>query len=125
MNALKITDVEAVALSMPLRSVSKGGTYRVERRGSILITITTDDGTRGQTYIGQTRTNETEQLKACLFINEVLKSEFIGEDPFMIERLWTKMQRHIEDFSPYDHSSRVLAVESVACVDASLYDLAG
>ena len=122
---MKITDVEAIALNMPLSQASKAGTYKIVRRGTILTTISTGDGTTGQTYIGQTRTEIPEQLEACRFINGVLKGELLGEDPLMIERLWTKMHRHIEDYSPYDRSNRTIALESVACVDSALYDLAG
>ena len=117
---MKITDVNAVALNATLEHVSKAGTYQVEKKGTILTTISTDEGITGCTYVGQGPSVVSEQKKICNITNGKLKAELIGEDPFMIDHLWMKMFRHA-----LQGRDRGLTTLSISGIDVSLYDLVG
>ena len=58
---------------MPLKRLSKAGTYRVERRGTIVTKIETNEDINGFTYLGQHPTEISEQKKTCDIINTTLK----------------------------------------------------
>ena len=117
---MKITGVRGVAINRPLETPFKGGTYQHDRRGTIITTITTDEGIIGQAYVGQNRTKIPEQQIMCDIINNKLKVELLDEDPFMIEHLYKKMYKHT-----IPRKNQILVWESIACVDVTLYDLVG
>src|SRR3972149_4778302 len=117
---MKITDVKAVGVNKTFKVSFRGGTYQHDRRGTIVTSIQTDEGVAGYAYVGQGRYQIAEQQTMCGIINDELKKELLGEDPFMIEHLWRKMYRHT-----IPRKNQELVWECIACVDVSLYDLFG
>jgi D-arabinonate dehydratase len=120
---LKIKNVDSTALNLPLRQPSKAGTYKVERRGTIVTKIDTDEDISGEIYLGQHPTEIPHQEKMCEFIHNEIRKTLVGKDPFMIPKHWRKMYELLNSISPYERVDRELFIQSISCVDVCLYDL--
>lgn len=115
----KITRVEAVLVSVPLKRDYKGSTYNVPEKNAIITRIHTDDGLVGECANGEGRLPAHEQGFAIL--RDELAPMLLGADPTRIEHLWAKMfkvtYRHTMNPRP--------AVRAVGCADSALWDLMG
>ena len=85
---MKIRDVKVRLVSVPLSRVFKGGTYQIEERCTVIVTVETDEGVTGEIYSG-------DEKKDYLEIRDLIVGPFrdmlIGDDPFAVERLWESM----------------------------------
>ena len=129
---MKITDVQTIALkSGPLSPKAEGipppiapvsvfpRDDRIRTRGqpgmgTLIVLVTTDEGVTGIGSVGVCR----EAHRAV--IEHDLKHVVIGEDPFDVERLWTKMYRIS---IPYGRKG--IVVECISGIDIALWDIMG
>lgn len=115
----RITRVEAVLVSVPLKRDYKGSTYSVPQKNAILTRIHTDDGLVGECANGEGRVEAHQQGFAIL--RDELVPLLLGADPTRIEQLWARMwpvtYRHAMNPRP--------AVRAIGCADSALWDLMG
>ncbi|MBP1720161.1 MAG: mandelate racemase, partial [Deltaproteobacteria bacterium] len=83
---MKITDVQAILISIPLRKPTSMANKTVTAREYVVTRVGTDEGITGSAYT----LGGTVVLSA---VNETLKPLVIGADPFDTEKLWDKMFR--------------------------------
>ena len=113
---MRIENIEAIAISIPLTKDFGGSTYHVTRRCTVITRIHAG-GLVSEVYNGDNRDHGGEIVR---LIHEILAPLIKGEDTFATERIWEKM------FAP-THSSgnKKLLLEAIACVDCAVWDLVG
>jgi len=115
---LNITDIETIALEMPLPRTYKGSAYFMTHRCTIITRVHTDAGIVGECYNG----DEYETQAAILaIIHTELKPRLIGMDVFAWERIWqTALQPTYNILR-----DRKLATNAQACIDSAVLDAWG
>jgi len=114
---VKITDVEAIHLSLAERMAIADGT-----QDALVVRVHTDAGIAGIGEVDSSPHVVKAVIEApmshslCYGLREVL----IGEDPLDIERLWEKMYR-----ASIFYGRRGAAVQAMSGIDIALWDIAG
>ena len=114
---MRITDVEADIVRIPLSTRFSGSVYQIESRCTIVVRVHTDEGLVSEVYSGDERTGY-ELLKDLVVgpMAEAVK----GEDPMAIERCWQKM------FALTPHiGNKAIAMRAIAAIDVALWDITG
>jgi L-rhamnonate dehydratase len=129
---VRITDVKTIALRAgPLSPKAEGipppiapvsvfprddriRTRGQPRIGTLIVVVTTDEGVTGLGVVGVGR-----EAHLAVIEND-LKQVVIGEDPFEVEKLWTKMYRIS---IPYGRKG--IVVECISGIDIALWDIMG
>jgi D-galactarolactone cycloisomerase len=113
---MKITDVRAIPLAIPVRPWTPDSPWRAGISKQILVRLTTDDGLTGW---GECFAYGAP-LAVCNVVDEALAPLLVGEDPARIEHLLDKMQRALMIWG-----RRGLGMFALSGVDLALWDLAG
>jgi len=113
---MKITDVEAIPLSMPIEP----GAHRTwwgdyPTVSIVLAKVTTDDGITGW---GEGLARYQPQAYADI-ITGLLKPKYVGNNPFDAEKLWAAAFRSMSG------KSGGVLMECIAAVDTALWDVMG
>jgi len=114
---MKITQVKAVPIRMPLDRVFPGSTYDIKVRCTIVTEVHTDEGHIGRTYLGDNRDNQAQVYN---IIVDTLGPMVIGEDPLLVDRCWHKMFE-----KTLTQGNRKKIFEGIAAIDTALWDLRG
>ncbi|MGP4017450.1 mandelate racemase/muconate lactonizing enzyme family protein [Saccharopolyspora sp. 5N708] len=114
---MKIRDVQAIPIRVPLRQQFDAATYAITERCTIVVEVHTDDGPSGRIFIGD---NRDQQDAVVTLIHDRLRPVLIGEDPVCVERCWQQMFQLTRSLG-----NRPLLCSAIAAVDAALWDLAG
>lgn len=114
---MKLENIEAIALEIPLTKNFGGSTYSVLKRCTVVTRLKTSDGLTSEVYNGDNRVHGTEIVR---LITEELFPLVKGMSIFETERMWEKM-------FALTHTSRdrKTLLEAIACVDCALWDLIG
>jgi L-alanine-DL-glutamate epimerase-like enolase superfamily enzyme len=113
---MKITDVRAVPLAIPLRDDPPASPWRPGAGRQILVRIATDEGLVGW---GEAFAYGATPA-VCTVVDEALAPLLVGQDPGRIEALADTMQRALMIWG-----RRGLGMFAVSGVDIALWDLAG
>ncbi len=97
---MRIQDIEAIPIEIPLKQDFGGSTYRVLKRCTVITRIRTDDGLVSEVYNGDNRDHSPEIVR---IIRQELAPLVIGEEALQIERLWERMHS-ITDYVNFDAS---------------------
>ena len=114
---MRITNVEADIVRIPLSTRFSGSVYQIESRCTVVVRVHTDEGLVSEIYSGDERTGY--QLLKDLVVGPMAEA-VKGEDPMVIERCWQKMfalTPHIGD--------KAIAMRAIAAIDIALWDIAG
>ena len=114
---MKITDVKATTIDIPLKTVFRGSNYQIDHRTTIIVNIFTDEGIVSEVYAGDERRayRELHQI-----VTGPLKEAVVGKNPLLIERLWDDMFALSPRFG-----NKALFMRAVAAVDIALWDIMG
>jgi L-alanine-DL-glutamate epimerase-like enolase superfamily enzyme len=113
---MKITDVRAIPLAIPVRAWTPDSPWRAGIGKQILVRLTTDEGLTGW---GECFAYGAP-LAVCNVVDEALAPLLVGQDPTRIEHLLDTMQRALMIWG-----RRGLAMFALSGVDLALWDLAG
>ena len=114
---MRVTDIKAHWIKVPLKRPFHGGTYTIHSRATILNRITTDEGIVGEAFAGDQRENGGQ---ICRLIEGEYGKLIMGEDPVCIDKIWNQL-----------FSTSVMAVdkrsslEALSLVDMALWDALG
>ena len=114
---MRITDVEADIVRIPLSTRFSGSVYQIESRCTIVTRVHTDEGLVSEVYSGDERTGY--HLLKDLVVGP-MKEAVVGEDPTAIERCWQKMFALTPRIA-----DKAIAMRAVAAIDVALWDIAG
>lgn len=117
---MNIAEVTVTPLSIALTRSFGGSSYRADRRNTIVVAITTDDGIVGRIHAG----DEREQLDALTrLIREDLGPYIVGRDATAIEPLWSDLLRRSP--SSVAGTSQGLYIHALSAIDTALWDALG
>ena len=111
--AMKITDVQAILISIPLKKPTSMSNKTVTAREYVVTRVRTDEGITGSAYT----LGGSVVLTA---VNETLKPLVMGADPFDTERLWDKMFR-----ATLMLGRKGAVIRGISTVDIALWDIKG
>src|SRR5207244_7764102 len=111
---MKIENVAAIPVEIPLNKVFSGSGYRVASRNTIITRIHTAGGLVSEVYNGDNRAHGRD---IALIIQNELAPLLIGEDARHIERLWARMFQ-----LSIPNRDRKQVMEAIACVDTALWE---
>lgn len=114
---MKITDVEAIVLSLPEKRERTDGTQDM-----LLVKVSTDAGIVGYGEVDSSPAVAKAMIDAPIShtISRGLRHLVIGEDPFAYEVLWHRMYNG----SIY-HGRRGAAIQAMSGIDLALWDIMG
>lgn len=114
---MKITDVNATWVWMPLERPFHGGTYTIPARATIIVRVFTDEGIVGEAFAGDQRNNGKEM---CNLVEGELKKAVVGKDLFSIDKLWSEMFT-----TTIMTRNKHLQLGAISLVDMALWDAVG
>ncbi len=110
---MRITDVQGMLISIPLRKPTSMSNKTVTAREYVVTRVRTDEGITGSAYT----------LGGAIVltgINDLLKPLVVGEDPFDTERLWDKMYR-----TTLTVGRKGAVIRALSTIDIALWDIKG
>ena len=110
---MKITDAQAILISIPLRKPTSMSNKTVTAREYVVTRVHTDEGITGSAYT----LGGAVVLSA---VNDALKPLVIGADPFDTERLWDKMFR-----TTLMVGRKGAVIRALSTIDIALWDIKG
>ncbi len=113
---MKITDVRAIPLAVPLRPETPASPWAAGIGRQVLVQVTTDEGVTGW---GESFAYGAP-LAVCHVVDEALRPLLVGQDPLRLEHLTQAMYRALMIWG-----RRGLAVFALSGVELALWDLAG
>ena len=114
---MRITDVSTIRLRYTVPTPMADAIHYMPERNLLLVQVATDDGRVG---IGEAAAfgGSLESVEAVVLHD--LRPSLVGEDPFTVERLWSRMARR-----SHQRGSRGLLLMAISGVDIALWDLIG
>jgi D-arabinonate dehydratase len=110
---MKIIDVQAILISIPLRKPTSMSNKTVTAREYVVTRVRTDEGITGSAY-----TLGGSVVLAA--VNDTLKPLLMGADPFETERLWDKMFR-----TTLMVGRKGAVIRALSTIDIALWDIKG
>src|SRR5919112_3871179 len=112
-----ITEVSTLKLRFSMATPMADAIHYMPERNLLIVQITTDDGLVGlgecAAYGGSLDSMERVVL-------DDLQPSLIGEDPFRVERLWSRMARR-----SHQRGTTGMLMQAISGVDIALWDLIG
>lgn len=118
---MRIVNVEAIPLSFPLEVPARDATGVWHSWDTVIVRLTSADGTVGYGEIGPVHGGGVLAFKAL--VDYKLKPLVIGEDPFDRERLFQKMLGH--GTGAYAFGEKGAIVSAIGGIEMALWDLTG
>jgi D-arabinonate dehydratase len=113
---MKICRVEALAISIPLRTAVSDAVRRITHRDHLIVRIATTDGLEGSGF-----TLGYDSSKAMVSLVETIYRPILeGADALESEHLWAEMYR-----SSIQAGRRGAALRAMSAIDIALWDLRG
>jgi L-alanine-DL-glutamate epimerase-like enolase superfamily enzyme len=117
MSIVRITEVSTLKLRYPMATPMADAIHYMPERALLLVQVATDDGLVGlgecAAYGGSLDSMERVVL-------DDLRLSLIGEDPFRVERLWSRMARR-----SHQRGTTGMLMQAISGVDIALWDLIG
>jgi len=110
---MKITDVQAILISIPLKKPASTSSKTMTAREYVVTRVRTDEGITGSAY-----TAGGSVVVAA--VNDTLKPLVMGSDPFDTERLWDKMFR-----TTLTLGRKGAVIRGLSTIDIAFWDIKG
>lgn len=114
---MRITDVTTVKLRYPMATPMADAIHYMPERTTLLVQIETDEQRTGlgecAAYGGSLESMERVVL-------DDLRASLLGEDPFQVERLWSRMARRSQQ-----RGTAGMLMQAISGIDIALWDLIG
>lgn len=112
-----ITDIRTIPLRVPLLEPYMDSRELVDQRQALLVEVETSEGVVG---LGESAVWGGPHVSTATVVEYELKPLLIGQDPLMIEGLWTKMYEQT-----MMHGRRGLVLAAMGGIDIALWDILG
>ena len=114
---MRITDVSTLKLRYPMATPMADAIHYMPERNLLLVQITTDDGLVG---IGECAAYGGSLDSMERVVLDDLQPSLIDEDPFRVERLWSRMAHR-----SHQRGTTGMLMQAISGVDIALWDLIG
>ncbi len=122
---MEITDVSVTPVSAPLGRIVSGSLYTKERRGTLVVSIETDDGTTGRIYSGDKLDLDETGRMLVDFVREDLVPLVEGQPLFSVESLWERMFEKTNELLSSNAKERRLLIHAIGAVDTAIWETIG
>src|SRR3954447_19616389 len=114
---MRITDVTTIKLTYDMERPMADAIHYMPARPTLLVQVHTDSGIVG---LGESAAygGSLESMEAII-LNE-LRQIVIGEDPFTVERIWSKMATR-----PHQRGRRGMLMMGISGIDIAIWDIIG
>lgn len=119
MEPIRITRVETIPLSKPLKHKFSGSHYAMSRRSCILTRVYTDAGIVGECYNNDE--HDSSQKNLVTMIHSEIVPHVLGMDVFNVEGIWERMRGPSYNIL----RPRWYAMMAQACIDSAVWDALG
>jgi D-arabinonate dehydratase len=113
---MKICNVEAAAISIPLRAAVSDAVRRITHRDHFIVTLRTRDGLEGTGFT----LGYDSSLAMVSLMDTIYRPILLGADAFESEHLWAEMYRQ-----SIQAGRRGAALRAISAIDIALWDLRG
>lgn len=113
---MRITKVEALAISIPLRAAVSDAVRRITHRDHLIVRITTEDGFTGTGFT----LGYDGSLAMVSLVDTIYRPMLLDADAFHSEHLWAEMYRQ-----SIQAGRRGAALRAISAIDIALWDLRG
>jgi len=114
---VRITDISTLKLRYPMATPMADAIHYMPERTALLVQINTDDGLTG---LGECAAYGGSLDSMERIVLDDLHPTLIGEDPFRVERLWSRMARR-----SHQRGTSGMLMQAISGVDIALWDLIG
>jgi D-galactarolactone cycloisomerase len=114
---MRVRDVEATLVSVPLGRSFSGSSYAADRRNTVIVTVRTTDGVEGRIHAGDEREH---LLELGRLITEELAPIVVGRDATAIEPLWRDLMHRAPSVA--HGADQALYVHALSAIDTALWD---
>lgn len=114
---MRITDVSTIKLRYPVPTPMADAIHYMPERAVLLVQVATDDGLVG---LGECAAYGGSLDSMERIVLDDLKPSLIGEVPFQVERLWSRMARR-----SHQRGTAGMLMQAISGVDIALWDLIG
>mgnify|MGYP000616134604 CR=1 FL=1 len=114
---MRITDVSTIKLRFTVPIAMADAIHYMPERTVLLVQIATDNGLVG---LGESAAYGGSLDSMERIVLDDLRPSLIGEDPFQVERLWSRMARR-----SHQRGTAGMLLQAVSGVDTALWDLIG
>lgn len=123
---MRITDIEATPIAVPMEAEIKGSSYQKEYRGTLAVTVRTDEDVVGRVYSGDILDTELEKADQLVsFVENDIADALVGEELFRTEANWETVMRRSRRLFAYQPGARQLFVHAIGAVDIAMWDAIG
>lgn len=121
-----ITDVEVTPIAVPVEAAVSGSSYAKEQRGTMVVTVSTDEGVVGRTYSGDVTDSSPEKgARLVEFVREHIRPLVVGEPLLSTEAIWERSFARSSRFFAYQPEDRLLYIHAIGAVDIAIWDAIG
>jgi L-alanine-DL-glutamate epimerase-like enolase superfamily enzyme len=113
---MKITQVEAIAINIPLRAAVADAVRNIDHRDHLIVRIKTEDGLEG---VGFTLGYDGSKAMVSL-VDTIFRPILLNADALQTEHLWAEMYRQ-----SIQAGRRGAALRAISAIDIALWDLRG
>ncbi len=113
---MRISEIEAFAISIPLRAVVSDAVRRITHRDHFVVRIATDDGLHGTGFT----LGYDSSLAMVSMMETIFRPILAGADALESEHLWAEMYRQ-----SIQAGRRGAALRAISAIDIALWDLRG
>lgn len=122
----EITDVEVTPIAVPVASEARGSGYTKAQRGTMVVTVRTNDGVVGRTYSGDITDSSPEKAERLVdFIEKKIRPRVVGRSLLSVEAIWDDLFSRSSQFFAYQPDDRLLYIHALGAVDIALWDAVG
>lgn len=123
---MKITDITATPVILPVEEAAEASSYTKTGRGTTIVTLETDTGVTGHVHSGDVLDSNPEKAPLLRsFIEERIAPLIIGDELSAIEAGWKRALAETTKFSAYRPDERQLLVHAMGAVDIARWDALG
>lgn len=123
---MRVTDIAVTPVVIPMEAEIKGSSYQKDNRGTLVITLQTDEGIVGRIHSGDVLDTELEKADQLVsFIENEISDVLIGRELFQIEANWEALMRRSRKLFAYQAGERQLFVHAIGAVDIAMWDAIG
>lgn len=114
---MRITDLETIELTYEMARPMADAIHYMPARPTLLVLVHTDEGIVG---LGEAAAYGGSLASMAAVIRNELRQIVIGEDPFRVERIWSKLATR-----PHQRGRRGMLMMAISGIDIALWDIVG
>ena len=117
MKLMKITKIATRIVNLSFESTIKTAIHEMSSVGCVLLTIETDEGIEGQSYLFSLNATQIHSFHETL---KGFEGHLIGKDPQFIEVIWQDIWQAISSMRQKD-----IAISALSTIDTAIWDIVG